>query len=107
MNLKHRLLASTLVSACLLITACGESDTSPAGTDHPAMTATTGSPGDWTTLSEQQQSVLSVLHTAWPSIPPKEQQRLLEGANRWMRMQPREQAAFKETWQPYLSSPGH
>ncbi len=101
MNLNYRFFASILLGLCLL-TACGDSGTSVSADDAPVASSSNGV--SWSALSEEQRSILSMLESAWPEIPADDQQELAEKAGRWTRMQPREQAEFRETWNQYRDS---
>lgn len=52
----------------------------------------------WSSLSPDQQRILSRAHDRWDQLPTERQQRLLRGAQRWQAMTPEQREQARERW---------
>lgn len=118
MNTRTRLMALALLGSTGLLAACSpEEPGTPASTtpaaqysapaEPPAPVAPAVPQTQWAHLSDWHRSVLSVLETQWDRIPGAEQKVFIEGAENWRTLEPDEQQALKDRWQPYAGHPTH
>jgi hypothetical protein len=52
----------------------------------------------WSSLSSDQQRILSRARDRWDQLPTERQQRLLRGAQRWEAMTPEQRETARERW---------
>jgi hypothetical protein len=52
----------------------------------------------WSSLSPDQQRILSRARDRWDQMPTQRQQRLLRGAQRWQAMSPEQREHARERW---------
>ena len=60
----------------------------------------------WSSLSADEQRILSRAHGNWDQLPTERQQRLLNGAHRWQEMNPQQREQARERWQERRDSKG-
>jgi len=99
-ELFNRLVTGSIVLAGLgLGSAVWSADTAQkpaaAAVAKPAMTENMQG-RSWSSLTEWQKSVLSILEIQWPKISSQHQADFINDANNWIKMQPAEQKAIKE-----------
>jgi len=52
----------------------------------------------WSSLSPEEQHILSRAREHWEQMPTERQQRLLRGARRWQHMTPEQREQARERW---------
>jgi hypothetical protein len=62
-------------------------------------------PVSWSSLSPQQQQVLSKFGGQWSSLPPGRQQALAHGSDRWLNMSQAERAQARDRFSRYRTLP--
>lgn len=61
----------------------------------------------WSSLSPDEQRILSRARDGWDRLPTERQRRLLDGAHRWQDMTPRQREQARERWQDRRDRRGH
>jgi Protein of unknown function (DUF3106) len=98
----------TLASALLLAVALGTAI--PSIAQEPPAPAAAGpsvpaAPVPWSSLSPNQQQLLSRFGGQWSSLPPARQQALAHGSERWLAMSPAQRDAARDRFAHWQSLP--
>lgn len=90
--------------ALALLIACGWGLAAPSwAQEEPA--GPPAAPVPWSSLSPEQQRLLSSFNSQWNSLPPARQQALAHGSERWMSMSPGERDQAHERFQRWQTLP--
>jgi hypothetical protein len=73
--------------------------------DVPAAPSSAPAPVAWSSLSPQQQQLLSRFGGQWGSLPPARQQALAQGSERWLGMSPGERDTARERFSKWNALP--
>ena len=89
------------VGACLPV--CAQSIGAPA--NPPALAPAPGAAVPWSSLSQDQQHLLSRLSGQWDQLPPQRQQSLASGSQRWLGMSPDQRTQARQRFNQWQQLP--
>ena len=96
------LLAGLLwVGACLPV--CAQNISPPA--NPPVVAPAPGAAVPWSSLSQDQQHLLSRLSGQWEQLPPQRQQALASGSQRWLGMSPDQRTQARQRFNQWQGLP--
>lgn len=96
------LLLTALLSAGVCLPLCAQSISPPA---NPSATATGGGGVPWSSLSQDQQRLLSRMSGQWDQLPPQRQQALASGSQRWLGMSPDQRTEARQRFNQWQQLP--
>jgi hypothetical protein len=97
------LLLTGLLSAGVCLPVCAQSISPPA--NPPAAATVPGPAVPWSSLSQDQQHLLSRLSGQWDQLPPQRQQALAGGSQRWLGMSPDQRTQARQRFNQWQQLP--
>ena len=93
------LLLTGLLSAGVCLPVCAQ------GINPPAAAPVQGGGVPWSSLSQDQQHLLSRLGDQWEQLPPQRQQALASGSQRWLGMSPEQRTQARQRFGQWQQLP--